>query len=269
VAQALRPFPQYNDIDTASGVGDKSGHSSYHAGLAKLSKRFSDGVTLESSYLFSKLITDSDTYGGGAALDHYNRRLEKAVSTLDQTHLLKVNYILELPFGKGKRWLKEGVGSAILGGWRFAGVHLYGSGTPLQFSCGAAIPIFNGRCAPTITTYDGWVADNDGADWQGASRYFVAPRTFSAVTPNDRLGNASRTNPKVRTPPQYNENFSLAKTISFGETRRLDLRAEAFNAFNRVRFNPGTTNIDDANFGRVTSTLNEPRRMQFAAKFYF
>ena len=49
----------------------------------------------------------------------------------------------------------------------------------------------------------------------------------------------------------------------------MDLRWEVFNAFNRVRFNPGSTNIQDPNFGRVTSTLNDPRRMQLGLKLYF
>ncbi|MEJ7708984.1 MAG: hypothetical protein WKF84_03810 [Pyrinomonadaceae bacterium] len=106
VGQALRPYPQYQDIDTAGGGGDHSGHSSYHAGIAKITKRYGSGVTLDTSYVFAKLISDSDTFGGGGAINHYNRRLEKSVSGLDQTHLFKVNYIYELPFGKRKKVLK-------------------------------------------------------------------------------------------------------------------------------------------------------------------
>jgi hypothetical protein len=272
VAQALRPYPQYNNINTQAGAGDHSGHSSYHSGIASLSKRYAQGVTLQSSYVFSKLITDTDTFANinvSSSLDHYNRRLEKSIGLLDQTHLLKINYILELPFGKGKRWLNGGgIGGALLGGWRFAGVHLYGSGTPLQFCSNAyRANISNGRCSLTVTSYEGWIANNDNPDWRGSSRYFNS--SAFGPQPDNVLGNATRYNPKARTPAQLNENFSLAKTIPFGEGRRLDLRAEAFNIFNRVRFNPGSTTIDDPNFGRVTGTLNDPRRMQFAAKFYF
>ncbi|MDQ3258996.1 MAG: TonB-dependent receptor [Acidobacteriota bacterium] len=267
VAQALRAFPQYNDIDTQGGGGDHSGHSTYHSGIAKLSKRYGAGLTLESSYVLAKLISDADNYGGAGPLDHFNRRLEKSISALDQTHLFKFNYIYELPFGKNKRWMRDGIASAFLGGWRFAAVHLYGSGTPLQFCSSVSLPIFNSRCSLTVTTDEGWIATNDSPDWRGSSRYFN--RSVFPTQPNDRLGNTTRFNGKARTPPNYNENISLAKTIGFGESRRLDLRAEAFNVLNRVRFNPGNTNINDPNFGRVTNTLNDPRRMQFAAKFYF
>ena len=65
------------------------------------------------------------------------------------------------------------------------------------------------------------------------------------------------------------ENFSIAKSFPIKESLRVDFRWEMFNAFNRFRPNPGSRNVEDPNFGRVTSQLNEPRRMQFALKFYF
>ncbi|MCL5744100.1 MAG: hypothetical protein M1541_09270, partial [Acidobacteria bacterium] len=80
VAQALRPFPQFRDINTSSGAGDKSGHSSYHALVLKLDKRYSQGVTLQGSYVFSKLLSDADRYQpDNSTLDNYNRRLEKSI----------------------------------------------------------------------------------------------------------------------------------------------------------------------------------------------
>ena len=69
---------------------------------------------------FSKLLTDSDTYyaNGGFAEDQGNRRLEKSIGQYDQTHVLKMNTMYELPFGKGRRWLTHGFASQVLGGWR-------------------------------------------------------------------------------------------------------------------------------------------------------
>jgi len=271
VAQALRPYPQYLAIQTDSGNGDRTGHSSYHAGVIKLEKRYSSGLTLQSSYVFSKLISDTDYYGSGNtnALDHYNLRLEKSISGLDQTHNLKVNYIYDLPFGKGKRWLSAGVGAAILGGWRLSGVHQYASGLPLSFVNSNSYLIFNGRGGVFVNNgYEGWIAPHDHPDWVGPDRYFQ-PRSFFGPQPNTLLPNSTRYNPKVRQPWIINENFSLAKSCFFTETKKLDFRVEAFNAFNRVRFNPGNTNIDSPSFGVVNSTLNDPRRLQFGLKLYF
>ncbi len=272
VAQALRPYPQYLNIDTGGGNGDRTGHSSYHAAVVKLEKRYSSGLTFQSSYVFSKLISNTDYYGSGntGALDHYNRRLEKSISGLDQTHNIKINYIYELPFGRGKKYLNGGVAGAILGGWRVSGVLQYATGLPLSFVNSNNFPIFNGRGGIVINNgYEGWIRDfGDNPDWRGADRYFQ-PRAFFGPQPDTFLPTSTRFNPKVRQPWVINENFSVAKSFFFTESVKLDFRVEAFNAFNRVRFNPGNTNIDSTTFGQVTSTLNEPRRLQFGAKLYF
>jgi hypothetical protein len=86
------------------------------------------------------------------------------------------------------------------------------------------------------------------------------------------IGNATRYNPKVRQFPNYNENFSVAKGFTLHEKLRLDFRAEAFNAFNRVRFGTGSTSLQSQSFGRLTSNgdlLNSPRQVQLALKLYW
>ncbi|MEX2261075.1 MAG: TonB-dependent receptor [Bryobacteraceae bacterium] len=271
VAQALRPFPQFRDINTSSGAGDKSGHSSYHAMILKIDKRYGQGLTLQGSYVFSKLFTDADGYQpDNGTLDHYNRRLEKSIGEFDLTHNLKITYIYELPFGRGKRWLSSGPASWILGNWQIAGTQFYSSGYPLSLTNNAAIGsvLFNGRSAATISTYDGWFTQLDNPNWKGADRFFQ-PTSFFGPQPTDRAGNATRHNPKARQPWNLNENFSLAKKFQISESLRVDLRWEMFNAFNRFRPSPGSTNIQEVNFGRVQSQLNEPRRTQLGLKLYF
>ena len=99
------PIPQYTGIDTWSGAGDHSGHSTYHAGIIKLEKRYASGLTFQTSYVFSKLMTDSDSYWvtdyGFRAADQYNRRLEKSIGQFDTTHNFKLGIVYDLPSGKG------------------------------------------------------------------------------------------------------------------------------------------------------------------------
>ncbi len=271
VAQALRPFPQFRDINTASGAGDKSGHSSYHSLVLKLDKRYASGLTMQGSYVFSKLLTDADGYNpDNGTLDHYNRRLEKSIGEFDLTHNLKMTYIYELPLGKGKQWVSSGPASWIIGGWRIAGTHFYSSGYPLSLANSAALGgvLFNGRSAATVSTYDGWLSNISNPNWQGSDRYFQ-PASFFGPQPTDRAGNTTRHNPKARQPWNLTENFSLAKSFRITESARVDFRWELFNAFNRFRPSPGSTNVQDPNFGRVQGQLNEPRRMQLGLKLYF
>ena len=61
-------------------------------------------MTLTSSYVFSKLLTNTDVVdANGRAMDQYNRRLEKSVGAFDLPHNFKFSYILDAPFGKGKK----------------------------------------------------------------------------------------------------------------------------------------------------------------------
>ncbi len=289
LAQSLRPYPQYTGITTGSAGADHSGHSSYHALTIKATRRYGANFVLDASYVLSKMLTDSDTSwgNGSAAMDQFNRRLDKALASSDRTHQVKVNYVYELPIGPGKHWVTKGIQSAVLGGWRIGAVQEYSSGVPMGFSGAYGFPLVGNR--PTITTYEGWRAPTKGDSFDpGADRYFqtntmanwpttggltgdtpvIIQEGWFPVQPRDRLGNMTRNNPKMRNFPLYNENISLAKTFTFTERRReLDLRFEAYNVFNRTQFGTPNTNLGDANFGMVTSQANTPRTMQFAAKF--
>jgi hypothetical protein len=279
VAQALRPFPQYRTVNTHSGIGDKSGHSTYHAMVLKADKRYASGVTLQGSYVFSKTLSDTFIYGEATtAQDHYNRRLEKSISSLDRTHNAKFSYILELPFGKGRRWMnKGGVAHAVLGGWRLSGIHFYSSGAPIGLSNSNTFNTFSGRqnalYMDQVGTYDGWVVKHDNPDWKGSDRFFQPASFFgnqsAASLGRTRPGDATRLNPLARGRAGLTENFSLAKTFDFTERIRMDLRWEAFNAFNRSIFNTGSTSVTSPQFGQVNGTTNDPRRMQFGLKVYW
>ena len=270
VAQSLRPFPQYSTIDTVNGQGDRIGHSTYHAMQVKFTKRYSAGLTVQASYVLSKLLTDADS-GGGEPEDQYDRALEKSIASYDQTHVLKINYVYELPLGHGKHFLsKKSVASAIFGDWRFAGIQAYQSGTPIGLGTTISFPMFNGGNRPTVTTYDGWGGTYTGKFDPGADSFFQ-PASFFGTQSTTSLGNATRYNPKMRYFPSFNENASLSRSIKITESKHLDLRWESFNYLNRTQFGPlsGGTSLQNANFGNWRSQSNSGRRMQVSMKFYW
>jgi hypothetical protein len=269
VAQSVRPYPQYLAISTAGQGGDKSGHSTYHAMVVKVERRYSGGLTFQWNYTLSKLLTDSDSYDGGtSSQDQYNRRLEKSIGRFDQTHALKMSTIYELPFGKGRRWMSRGgVSNAVLGGWRLSGIQVYASGFPIAIGRNNPLTIFNGGTRPTITSYNDWRAPLKGGDFDPAVDRFLNKAAFPAQP--IAFGNVTRYNPKVRSFPSFNENVSLGKSFAFGEHRKLDFRWEAFNLFNRVIFGTGSTSLDSTAFGVVTDQANSQRQMQVALKFYW
>jgi hypothetical protein len=143
----------------------------------------------------------------------------------------------------------------------------------------------NGRSIPYVTSYNGWQPNWNGS-FDPTVDTFLVPWCRSAATTctgpfpyqasnaaqDDSFGNSTRFNPKVRQFPNLNENLAVARVFPIKESVRVEFRAEAFNVFNRVRFGPGDLNLQDSNFGHLTSSadlLNTPRQLQLALKLYF
>jgi hypothetical protein len=284
VAQSLRPYPQYNVIDTYAGQGDHSGHSTYNSLILKFQKRYSNGLILQSSYVFSKLLTDSDSAWGTAyAANQFNRALEKSIGEYDVTHDFKFAAVYDLPFGKGRRYVTSGPASWFIGGWRVSSINLYASGTPVGVSTSYTLPIYApGDAGATrqpayVSSYNGWQPSYSGGFDPSKDNFFVPYGTGpfplqGSGTALNLIGNETRFNPKLRLFPNLNENMSVTKTIPIHEAIRLEFRAEAFNVFNRVRFGTGSTQLQSQSFGVLTgsgSQLNTPRNLQLALKLYF
>jgi hypothetical protein len=122
VAQALRPFPQYGTINTTNSGGDKTGRSMYHAGVFKLTQRMTSGFMFQGSYTLSKLMTDADVFSGSTgSMDTAQPDLEYSLGRLDQTHIVKLNTVVELPFGPGRLAQRRCRPSSADGGLRRSG----------------------------------------------------------------------------------------------------------------------------------------------------
>jgi hypothetical protein len=285
LAQALRPYPQYTAVSTANG-GDHSGHSSYHSMLIKVNRRIGSGLLVDASYVLSKSLTDSDSaWGSGVALDMYNRKLDKALSFYDRTHEVKLNWVYDIPVGKGKPFLNHGILARVVGGWRAGAVQRYASGVPVTLSGAFGFPGGTITNRPYITSYDNWRPATKGNSFDpGVDRFLQTPTiaNWNGDTPTvtsqgwfplqvrNQVGNMTRTNPKLRNFPQFNENVTLSKTILFGKDyrREVDLRFEGYNVLNRTLFNGITNNnISSTNLGLVTAQANTPRALQMALKF--
>jgi hypothetical protein len=267
VAQALRAFPQYTNINTTDSGGDKTGRSMYHAAVFKVNQRMQGGLTLQGSYVLSRLMTNADNFNGsGGALDAARPELEYTIGANDQTHIIKISSVYELPFGEGRRWLTNGVASKVLGGWRLAAVQSYVSGTPIGVTSPAPLAISNRANRPNVTG-EPWRAPIAGDDFDPTRDKFLNRAAF--VQPVGELGNAPRLNPDVRRFWNLSENVSLAKTIGLTSGARVDLRFEAFNVFDRIIWGGPNTDLNNARFGEVTSQANSPRQMQLGFRLYW
>jgi hypothetical protein len=304
VGQSLKPFPQYGNIRNQL---ESLGKSWYNAGTIKLDRRFSRGIQFGISYTFSKLITDAseDLFGGspiGSVLQNpYDRNSLRSVSPNSIPHVFVVNYLIELPFGKGHRWMNEGgLVDRLVGGWQISGIQRYQSGLPLvirrtgqdAFSCSGP----TGLCTdvrPNLTGQD--ILTNDQSLTNGRARIFnpgafssppsynqnVPPQYVGGVlnpayvayyaNPLRFFGSASPVIDQARDIPFLSENISLLKKTRLSETTTLELGAEFFNIFNRHRLTqPGSDLQDAVGFGFSSIDAGYgPRVIQLRVRFTY
>jgi hypothetical protein len=208
--------------------------------------------------------------GIGAALQNpNNRKAERALSSFDIPQVFGLSYVYELPFGKGKavgsNW--HPVVNAFLGGWKTNGIWRFSYGQPLSLSFKGSQPLPTyGAQRPNLTA-DLVKTSND--DFR--KQYFANPEVATKPAPYT-LGNAPRTLSTVRSPGVNSANLSLMKTFNipfWRESMKLELRGEAFNAFNHPQFCGPNTMIDSGTFGQVWSTCNDPREVQLGLRLYW
>ncbi len=177
------------------------------------------------------------------------------MAQFDVTHDFKFSGVYDLPFGKGQRWVDKGPAAWIIGNWRVSSINIYDSGTPVGIGTSLTLPIYasgaGGRVPAYVTSYNGWQPNWQGGFDPGKDNFFVPygtgpfPTQGSATALNS-IGNVTRLNPKVRLFPNLNENMSVTRTFPIREKKSLEIRAEAFNVFNRVRFGTGNTQLQNA-----------------------
>jgi hypothetical protein len=308
VAQSLKPFPQYGII---KNVLESNGQSWYNAIQAKLGRRFSRGVQFDISYTYSRLTStgSEDLYGGSPVNQPQNPYERPRFTSPNSTpHVLVFNYIYELPFGKGKRFLNEGgFVDKLFGGWQIGGIHRYQTGSPIVVTTSSNTGFLNlvgfagfrgAQLRPNLTGQpiltgndpNGQIFQivNGGAFAQPPN--YEAPPTGNVTDPAYRAyyADPSRffgTAPAVineRILPFYTENFSLLKKTRLTETVTLELRGEFFNLFNRHRyfgpdlnfqnFNPNNPNPTGGfGFSGVIGDPNVfgPRNVQVGARLIF
>ncbi len=233
--------------------------TNYHSLQTKFDRRFAAGFMLTTAYTFSKAIDYCSDRDCGM-FNQINWRENRARSDFDRTHIFTQSFILELPFGKGKKWITNGIGNHILGGWQTNGVLSLQSGAPINITFAATTlnaPFNSNR--PNVTG----TIQKPGLI--GAGAQYLDPAAFTAPTPAT-FGNLGRN--VVTGPGLVNLDLSLFRKFAIHEKAKLEVRFETFNFANTPQFNnPGST-FGTPTFGQVT-TSGSARVVQLGAKIAF
>lgn len=241
-------------------------NSIYHSLQAGWEKRYSNGLTVLSSYTWSHAIDDGSGFEDTSNTP-FQRFNDRGDSEFDARHRLVSSFLWDIPGPK------TGVGQRVIGGWSISGIVTFATGFPVTIfegsrSCDPVIPnsFFGTWCRPNVT----------GPTVQSDPREAAQQRFFQTSTFTDPSGftngNAGRN--WFHGPGTNNYDLAVLKRINVDETRWIQLRFEFFNAWNHTQFNNPNGDQDDSRFGRITSVSDHliqgaNRVIQLSLKVYF
>jgi hypothetical protein len=249
------------------------------------------------SYTYSKFLDDtggaeewasiSSGFGGtGTIRNYYDLKADYGVDSTDVPQSLALNYVYELPVGKGKKFGSgmNAIADGVAGGWQVSGITHVQAGFPLGIGannnggslwggsqhanltgagfktggCGGAdskhpfIPVGTKYCL-----FNGQPGDNSLGNGQGPF----------AQAPAYTFGNTKRFFSNLRAPGYVDEDLGIQKMFNLSEKFHLQFTAQMFNAFNHTNFDAPDTNLSDAGtiMGEPNNTQG-PRQVQLSLK---
>jgi hypothetical protein len=275
------PYPQYG---SGLNVIDSNDFSTYNALEVQVERRLTSGISFQVGYTWSKSLdtrsfdptltvvgTGNASTAGDTPFDIFNRRLNYAPSDFDRRHALQTNWVVELPIGKGRRFLgnASGLADRILGGWEATGFARVTSGRPFTVYSGANTVSNVNQSTANCTG----CSRGDGTPFLDASSgliwYFdAAERAKFSAPAAGQMGNTGR---NFFVGPHYFElDASLLKRIPLNERVKLELRGDATNLTDSVMFGNPTADITSTIFGRIRNTVTSgSRKIQIGAKIRF
>jgi hypothetical protein len=304
-AQLRAPFQGVSI--TAFSQNQTAAQSTYNSLQVSLSRQLPRGLRFLASYTYAKAIDNAsgrDEFDSSAILgNQLDNRANRGVSDFDRTHRFVLSYLWDLPqpafAGNSK------AAQLLLSNWEVAGIVVAMSGQPIDIVDTGAGSFYglNGGLSPMARPSWASGASRSTATSNIPTGYFFKPSAFARpvvragqVIPSSNgaaiadalgtdFGNVGRN--VLRGPRQNNIDFSIIKRFRVSESKNLEFHAEFFNLFNQVNlanpisdFNailatggdidPNTGQIIKAgDFGRITSTSNNPRLIQFVVKFNY
>jgi hypothetical protein len=257
------PWPAYGRFNYDDGMVN----SNYNGFSAKVTRRFSHGLTLLTAFTWSHSLDDGSAVRSVATLpkDTYNVHSENyGSSAFDLTRHFVTSAIYQLPVGKGQRFLNRGgVADAILGGWQLGSIITLMDGLP--------------TAAPGSGNSDGLNQNSNSCNATGVSPFLAHPTAqlfwnINAFNCSDpalyySVGNIGLN--VLRTPGTRQWDFLASKNFRIKERHNVQFRFEAFNFPNHPNWNtPSSAVTPVQTFGVITSAKTM-RQLQLALKYSF
>ena len=278
---ASQPLNQYG-ITAVANINTPFFSDKYNALQSTFQKRYASGFNLQAQFTYSHDIGPQSATVAILVPQYRNRN--NSTTIIDRTFNFSMAGGYELPFGKGKPYLKRGVLAAIAGGWTTSGIFTHFSGVPFTVTSGAGscnCPGSQQIANQVLGTVDKVGNGVTGLGASTGSPYFN-PLAFAPVT-TTTFGTSGFN--RYRGPGATNLDMSLSRTFSITERLNFQIRADALNISNTPHFgNPvvGNLNVSNYNpkaanlggFGQITQTqqlsrLLDQRYFRFGVRLNF
>jgi hypothetical protein len=241
-----------------------AGDSKYESLQVHLEKRFSRGLTFGGSYTYASYLADAGNPNGGGNSDiqnHFCIACNWGPMPDGYRHVLSINHVYNLPFGRHRTYLRSGPLAYILGDWTVNGIWTVQSGAHFTPVLGTNISnsAGGGTQRPNRIANGNLPADQRTIDHWFDTTAFIAPASYT-------FGNSGT---GILTGPSYfNVDLGLVRHFALTERLGLDLRGEWFNAFNHANFSTPNAATGTAQAGVISSTF-PARIIQLAVKLIF
>jgi len=246
--------------------------SNYNSLQTSLVKRFSHGLNLQASYTFSKNLDYTSGTGGLSSLDlnflsndQTNPRQARGLDDFDRTHRFVLSFVYAPPR------LSEGpkIAQIALSHWQFSGQAVLQSGIPITAIDSTAGTVYGNLPGFTRAECTGANPASSGSLMDRLNGYFN-PAAFTAPPViGDGTGFGSCGVGILRGPDQRNLDLGIQRNIPITEGSTLQFRAEFFNFTNTPKFGQPVNDHSSPAFGVISSTVANPRIIQFALKYSF
>jgi len=272
---------QFSSLYALSTIG----MSYYNAAQVTLRHPMSHGLQADISYTFSRSIdfgSDAErstefsagvNQGNSSIINSWNPGLNRAVSDFDTSHLLTVDWVYQLPVGRGGKFLSgsNNFANAFIGGWQLSGILRATSGLPFSFSDPGWTTDWQQSSEAVVTSK---VKVRRHFDQNGNPQFFD---NIDAITAGVSTGgpvrlsypgeNGQRNN--FRGDGIFDLDSGLTKAWGLGEYGKLKFAWEVYNVTNTVRFDSPAGTLTNGSLGVSNTLLSVPRRMQFSLRYDF
>ncbi len=280
--------PQYGALNTIGSFGT----SDYHGLAITVRQRYKNYLTWDFNYTFSKSLDDASGLqtagffsGGGFVLNPFRQRDNRAVSDFDIRHVINANFVVQLPFGRGRAFFGNvsRLVDVFIGGWQLGGIARYNSGRVAGAATGDGTAYATNWQVPSNAVR---IRRISSSPTRGNNPNLFRDPVFASQSFRSAKPGETGDRNIFRFPAFANLDASLAKnfTMPWSENQYLQFRWEVFNVTNFQPFG-GARPFDGVqtlatptdpfrsqplpNFGRLTSVQNPPRFMQFVLRYVF